>query len=294
MERTKKIISILLVFLLSIGVCCNFKVFAEVIDVSMPKEEYNKKIIEELGLTENSSTEKSPKELGDFLYTLTRSNMENKDWFSVNGKSDLISLYIYGLYNSENTRNNPDKKYNVSYSTKDDGYIRSFTIEGLEYTYPGVMPTDTTFGIPYYSKEVWNSIVNTYIPQSPSEVTGKDIKEIIKRFAVFNWTITENYPSMGLTINGKSSEEDLGSIYDNIREDAKYKAEYTMDNGYIRRITFEEITASVPTPVPSETEQMPTTNEQTENPTESQTETQNQETSKQHILDDEPNTGLVF
>ena len=63
MERTKKIISILLVFLLSIGVCCNFKVFAQEIDVSMPKEEYNKNIKEEFGLKENESTEKSAGEL---------------------------------------------------------------------------------------------------------------------------------------------------------------------------------------------------------------------------------------
>ena len=69
-----------------------------------------------------------------------------------------------------------------------------------------------------------------------------------------------------------------------------YNVGYSTDDGYIRHLTVEEITTSVPTPVPSETEQTPTTSEQTE----SQTDTQNQENNKQHILDDEPNTGLVF
>ena len=52
MEKTKKIISILLVFLLSIGVCCNFKVFAQESNLS-EQEEYNQKVIEEFGLNDN-------------------------------------------------------------------------------------------------------------------------------------------------------------------------------------------------------------------------------------------------
>ncbi len=170
MEKTKKIISILLVFLLSIGVCCNFKVFAQEIDVSMSEDEYNKNIIEEFGLKENTSTEKNGQELDDILETMIMTNTRKSGWFSVNGKSDLISLFSYSTYS--------DKTYNVSYSKK-NGYIRSFTIVGLDLEYPGDMPTDTTFGVPFFSREDWNNIVKEYIPQSPSEISGKDLSEVM-------------------------------------------------------------------------------------------------------------------
>ncbi len=284
MERTKKITSILLVFLLTIGVCCNFKVFAQEIDVSMPKEEYNKNIKEEFGLDENGSTEKNAQELGNILVTMTLINMEKKDWFSVNEHSDLISLYIYDYF----VETNPNKTYNVSYSTKDDGYIRAFTIDGLEYEYSGVMPTDEKFGIPFDTSEVWNSDIKKIIPQNPSEMSGKDLKKVLGTVNMINKILTENNPKWGLTVNGKASQEDMISISNSIKNDADYKVEYTMDNGYIRHFKIEEITASIPTPVPSETEQ----EENPSNPTESQKDTQNQESNKQHILDDEPKTGL--
>ena len=284
MEKIKKIISILLVFLLTMGVWCNFKVFAQEIDISMPKEEYNKNIKEEFGLDENP-TEKKAQELKTIIFTMSSINSQEKDWFSVNGKSDLMSLLIYTF---ETNETNPDKTYNVSYSEV-DGYIRSFTINELGYTtYPGVMPTDEIFGMPFYSRDDWNNSVKKYIPQSPSEVSGKDLRVMInKLLSIVNYVLTENHPTWGLTINGKTKQEEIENIAW-IKPDADYKVEYTMDNGYIRHFKIEEITASIPTPVPSETEQEETTS----NPTESQKDTPNQESNKQHILDDEPKTGL--
>ena len=283
----KKIISILLVFLLSIGVCCNFKVFAE----ESEQEEYNQKVIKEFGLNENP-TEKSAGELMTLFSKMLSANMERKGWFSVNGKSDLVDIYTYGQSATINRRQNPNKKYKVEYS-KVNGDIRSFTIDELEYTYSGsgIIPTDTEFGMPFYSKEVWNRIVNINIPQSPSEVNGEDVKSLMSRFYLINLILTENHPTWGLTVNGKMLPSDINSIVNSIKNDAKYKVEYTMDNGYIRHFKVEEITSSTPKHETPETKPTETPSESTANPTESTTDTQNQN-NKQHILDDEPKTGL--
>ncbi len=282
----KKIISILLFFLLSIGVCCNFKVFAQEVELPMSKEEYNEGMLKDLGLEQNP-TLKDVDYVLEFIDSMADVNLVQQDWLILNGKSDLISLTIYYQSALRNQQQNPNKKYNVGYS-ETGGYIRSFTIDGLEFTYPGVMPTETEFGIPFYSREYWNNSIKITESQNPTEVNGKDLITPIVRIAATNMVLTENHPEWGLSVNGKILPSEITSIANSIKETAKYKVEYTMDNGYIRHLTVEEITTSVPTPVPSETEQTPTTSEQTE----SQTDTQNQDNNKQHVLDDEPKTGL--
>ena len=293
MEKTKKTISILLVFLLSIGVCCNFKVFAQEVDLSISKEEYNERMIKDLGLEQNP-TLKDVDYVLDFIDSLITTNSEGqKNWFSLNGRSDLMSLYIYYQSALEDSFFDDTKMYNVGYSTV-DGYIRTFTIDGLAFTYSGVMPTNTAFGIPFYSKSSWNNPIERLVKQNPDGISGGErLKTRINLFAETNEMLIENHLEWGLSVNDKILPSEITSIADSIKESAKYKVEYTMDNGYIRHLTVKEITSTSTTEIPG-TEQTPTTSGQTGNPTESQTDTQNQETNKQHILDDEPNTGLVF